>query len=197
MISAKAWAALGASPPRAHEHFHDVVHGDPAGDLILGVIDEDGDLLFFEEEAEELRERGFFVDVEDGADEGAPVGAGVGEVFGVAEPSGIVPRSRARCMTSSPSVLQEAAVAGLELPDSNNHGLRDLYAAKRDIFLKPPRRHRPALHRTSRLVLRPDRHLITRLRHRHRSRRMVSCVRSTWLTPASSASPTIASSAST
>ena len=31
--------------------------------------------------------------------------------------------------------LQEAAVAGLELPDSYYHGLRDLYTGKRDIFL--------------------------------------------------------------
>ena len=31
--------------------------------------------------------------------------------------------------------LQEAAVAGLELPDSYYHGLRDLYTAKRDLFL--------------------------------------------------------------
>ena len=32
----------------------------------MGVIDEGGDLLFFEEEGEELGERSFFVDVEDG-----------------------------------------------------------------------------------------------------------------------------------
>ena len=32
--------------------------------------------------------------------------------------------------------LQEAAVAGLELPDSYYTGLRDLYTAKRDIFLE-------------------------------------------------------------
>jgi Aspartate/tyrosine/aromatic aminotransferase len=32
--------------------------------------------------------------------------------------------------------LQEAAVAGLELPDSYYTGLRDLYAAKRDVFLE-------------------------------------------------------------
>jgi aminotransferase len=31
--------------------------------------------------------------------------------------------------------LQEAAIAGLELPDSYYHGLRDLYTAKRDVFL--------------------------------------------------------------
>jgi aminotransferase len=31
--------------------------------------------------------------------------------------------------------LQEAAVAGLELPDSYYHGLRDLYTAKRAVFL--------------------------------------------------------------
>jgi aminotransferase len=31
--------------------------------------------------------------------------------------------------------LQEAAVAGLELPDSYYHGLRDLYTEKRDVFL--------------------------------------------------------------
>lgn len=31
--------------------------------------------------------------------------------------------------------LQEAAVSGLELPDSYYHGLRDLYTAKRDVFL--------------------------------------------------------------
>ena len=31
--------------------------------------------------------------------------------------------------------LQEAAIAGLELPDSYYRGLRDLYTAKRDIFL--------------------------------------------------------------
>jgi aminotransferase len=31
--------------------------------------------------------------------------------------------------------LQEAAVAGLELPDSYYHGLRDLYSEKRDLFL--------------------------------------------------------------
>jgi aminotransferase len=32
--------------------------------------------------------------------------------------------------------LQEAAVAGLELPDSYYTGLRDLYTAKRDVFLE-------------------------------------------------------------
>ena len=32
--------------------------------------------------------------------------------------------------------LQEAAVAGLELPDSYYEGLRDLYTAKRDVFLE-------------------------------------------------------------
>jgi L-glutamine---4-(methylsulfanyl)-2-oxobutanoate aminotransferase len=32
--------------------------------------------------------------------------------------------------------LQEAAVAGLELPDSYYDGLRDLYTAKRDVFLE-------------------------------------------------------------
>lgn len=32
--------------------------------------------------------------------------------------------------------LQEAAVAGLELPDSYYQGLRDLYASKRDVFLE-------------------------------------------------------------
>jgi len=31
--------------------------------------------------------------------------------------------------------LQEAAIAGLELPDSYYHGLRDLYTRKRDVFL--------------------------------------------------------------
>jgi aspartate/methionine/tyrosine aminotransferase len=36
--------------------------------------------------------------------------------------------------------LQEAAVAGLELPDSYYTGLRDLYTAKRDIFLDYLRR---------------------------------------------------------
>jgi aminotransferase len=36
--------------------------------------------------------------------------------------------------------LQEAAVAGLELPDSYYTGLRDLYTAKRDVFLEILRR---------------------------------------------------------
>jgi aspartate/methionine/tyrosine aminotransferase len=36
--------------------------------------------------------------------------------------------------------LQEAAVAGLELPDSYYAGLRDLYTAKRDLFLEILRR---------------------------------------------------------
>ena len=36
--------------------------------------------------------------------------------------------------------LQEAAVAGLELPDSYYAGLRDSYAAKRDVFLSYLRR---------------------------------------------------------
>lgn len=36
--------------------------------------------------------------------------------------------------------LQEAAVAGLELPDSYYAGLRDLYAAKREVFLEALRR---------------------------------------------------------
>jgi aspartate/methionine/tyrosine aminotransferase len=36
--------------------------------------------------------------------------------------------------------LQEAAVAGLELPDSYYAGLRDLYTAKRDLFLDILRR---------------------------------------------------------